>query len=1042
MSVPPYSLGTMAESPPAILRALEAATGTHPLDRKVLLCRSIGEGRELLRALATSGRSWLGWEITTPRRLALDLAGPRLLARGLTLADDFDQEAGVDTALHDALADDPDSPLARLGEATGFRDAIAGAIRELDLAGVGPDRLRGTPASNVRLRDLLARVLEGQRAWLAGKDLVSVGDILRLAADEVGAGAHRSLEDSLLFMVPGLPSAGATGELVEALDALGARTLEADPVTIQPPPTIRWAAADESAPLGGLLGDRPTCDGADLDLFAASGPAEEVREVVRRIAAAGLAWDEAEIIATDPVVYGGALHALGQRLGIPVSFAVGLPVERTRTGRATAAYFRWLQEGYPAVEIRRLLESGDLRPADYDGSTTRLARALRRLRVGWGRGRFMPAVDRALERLAGPDPETGAASEAAAERDRRDREDLQALRAVLAPLVAATPEVDLTDPAARVSPAEIAHGLRRFLELVPAGDRPSATARDRFLAIADRITARLTRPMHPAAALAAVRRHLRIRVPAPDREGAAPWVSSGGYLHLSDVDHGGLTGRRVTFVVGLDAERFPGAGLQDPILLDAQRRALDPRALPGSAERLAAQRFALATTLARLRGTVTLSYSAWDPVQAREVAPSPVMLQAHRAAAGDPGASFEEMVNALGDAASAVPRGQPLDDADLWLGALSRDGILLDGTEAVRQAFPDLAAGQDALDLLDGEDATARHGLIDPRPGLDFRHAPDAVLSASGLEDLGTCGLRFFFKYALRIRPPDDPELDPDRWLDALQRGSLLHAVYERALREGRDAGLRAADPAFLDLALDALEQEAAAMRREVPPPGAAVFEREMLLLREDVRSFAGMVADSDDRWESLELRFGLGDEPPAEVPLRRGVLRLRGAIDRVDRTPEGDLVVVDYKTGGTTRFERDRGLFNGGRRLQSVVYAAVAEAILGARVARMEYHFPTRGGRNETLGFSRAETRRGLGLLDRLLDMAAAGRFLPTPQGDDCRFCDFQAVCRHRFEGFTSHTPMADWAARRVEALDEFAELRDVRGWEDLLLGDMDADG
>lgn len=59
----------------------------------------------------------------------------------------------------------------------------------------------------------------------------------------------------------------------------------------------------------------------------------------------GRRWDEVEIVATDPIAYGCALDALASRLGIPVTYAVGLPTERTRQGRATVAYLRWIQEG-------------------------------------------------------------------------------------------------------------------------------------------------------------------------------------------------------------------------------------------------------------------------------------------------------------------------------------------------------------------------------------------------------------------------------------------------------------------------------------------------------------------------------------------------------------------------------------------------------------------------------------------------------------------------------------------------------------------------
>ena len=1016
---------------PALLRSLEAASSHHPVDPKLLLCRTIGEGRELLRAVAARGVSWLGWEVSTPSRLALRIAAPDLARRGLAVADDFDQEAGVDLALEAALDRRRGHALAALGETPGFRQAVAGAVRELRLAGIDATRLRAAPASTPAVRDLLADVLDAYAAWLADGGRAGLDDVMRWAATRVTEEGGQVLGGQLVFLAPGLPLAGAAGALVRALRDAGADALRADPVTVDAPAGTLWDPAPEPAPLTALFDDVVPAEDPGLALFAASGPADEIREVLRRVVAAGLPWDQVEIVATDPVVYGGALHALAQRLHVPVSFAVGLPVERTRTGRAAAAWFRWIQEGFPAVEIRRLLEQGDLRPSGYTRSTTRLARRLRRMRVGWGHGRYLPAIDRALAALEGPPrPRHLETADEAAERAARDREDLRALRDLLAPLLEVTPPLDLADPDARVAPAEIAAALRRFLEFVPAADSPSATARERFMAITDRIGARLTTPMAPAAALAALRRHLRIRVPAPDREGAAPWVSSGGYLHLSDVEHGGLTGRPHTFVVGLDAERFPGAGLQDPMLPDALRRALDPVALPSSADRLAAHRFDLAATLARLRGRVTLSWSAWDPVQAREIAPAPVLLHAFRIARRSPHASFEEMVRDLGDAASAVPRAGLLDQADLWLDALSRDGILLDGQGAVRDAFPALAAGSDALAALAGDVATPHHGLVRPRPGLDPRRDPDFVLSASALEALGTCGLRFLYRSVLRIRPPEDPELDPDRWLDALQRGSLLHAVYERTLREARDRGLRAGDDAFTDHALAVLDAEAAAFRDEVPPPGTAVFEREMAMLREDVRSFAAMVDGADDRWVALEMRFGFGGEPPAELPVGGGTLRLRGAIDRVDRTPDGDLVVVDYKTGASKRHERGKDLYRGGRRLQNVIYPAIAERLLEATVARMEYHFPTRTGQNEVIAYERHESRAGLGLIGRLLDMAAAGRFLPTPDGGDCLFCDYKAICRHTAQGFSTHTPLADWAAARWGSLEEFAELRAVRAW------------
>ena len=122
----------------------------------------------------------------------------------------------------------------------------------------------------------------------------------------------------------------------------------------------------------------------------------------------------------------------------------------------------------------------------------------------------------------------------------------------------------------------------------------------------------------------------------------------------------------------------------------------------------------------------------------------------------------------------------------------------------MRAAFPGLARGIDAAAARRGPTPTAHHGRVRPRPWLDPRSEPGALVSATALETLGTCPLRYLFRYGLRVRPPDDPTYEPDRWLDPRERGTLLHRVFERALREARsaDSATASAAAARLDRAL------------------------------------------------------------------------------------------------------------------------------------------------------------------------------------------------------------------------------------------------
>jgi hypothetical protein len=1056
----PFGMAVIKTSPSlrtqdtsSLLRSLaEAADG--PPTRTLLVASTRGEGRELLRALARARGRWAGLVVTTPRPLALEIVGAQLSGERLDLLDAFDEQALLDELLDEALEAGIAPRLRELAEGVGFRKAARDVVTALRLAGVSSKRLTEAPFTDPARRELIARLLTRYQQRLRKDGLADTALLLERATTALRDGI--ALPADRILLLPGLGVRGVAGRFLGALEARGARRLATDPVRGIPIPSgFLWQEAGTLSPLGDLeaaeraavsppppsrdgtldLFDVPAASRPDLRLFHAAGVTEELREVLRRVIAAGLRWDDAEIVTPDPGVYGPALHGLSIRLGIPVTFAVGLPVERTRPGRAVAAYLRWLEEGFPDALLRRLLETGDLAPPrgfrETDG--TALARRLRGLRIGWGRERYLPAVQAALARLEeSPLPaREEETEEERARRQERTRRETTALGALLESILSAAPKLSgrMVQQDARVSPSELAKGLRAFLGHVPSGGSVDDTALERLQALLVRIERTLTRSTSFRAAVSVVSGYLAIRVPAPRAEGQAPWSSAGGHLHLADVEHGGMTGRRATFVVGLDAGRFPGTGLQDPFLLDSERRALAPGDLPTSRERIEERRFRMAALLARLRGRVTLSYPAWEAAEGRVLSPSPLMLQAFRLLENDPRAGYDELLERLGVPVSLIPIGTArLDRQDVWLGALSSKGRLLEGEATVQEAYPGLAAGVRAKAAREEEAATAHHGLVAPHPNLDPRVTGE-ILSASRLEVLGRCPLRYFYRHVLRVKSPDDPFFDPGSWLDALRRGGLLHRVYERTLREARAQELDYADAAFEDLATRALGIEAAVARSDLPPPSEAVFAREMQDLREDVHSFVGMIRETRPDWIELEMKFGLEDGGRPVVTLHLpggGTIQLRGAIDRVDRERSG-LLVVDYKTGSVYDYQPATGMHHGGRRLQNSLYLQAAEALLGERVEAMAFHFPTRRGENQTHSFARSQLEQSPAVVEAILAVAASGRFLPTDNPQDCRYCEFAAVCRVTEDPWGLTSPPASWAKEGFDRAD-FDLFRAVR--------------
>ena len=1033
---------------PRLVEDLARIAEKHRVARKLVVAPSRSVGRELLRRLALHGNGWIGFEVTTPHKLAQRVALGGLEREGRTVLDGFEHQALIDRALDSALAAESGG-LAELSEGVGFRERVQGAVNALRLAGIGPRELDRARFAQWDKKLFLLRVVQRYERLLVERRKADTAMVLRAAVgalEEAGGRLPPTLDADIMLLMPGLGMRGLDGHFLRALTARGARVLETDPIVgLDAPKALLWGRSGTPSPgsfLHAPADAGPETATFDVELFSAASVEAELREVLRHIVDRGLAWDQVEIVTSDAAAYGSALHALSGRLGIPVTYAVGLPIGRTRTGRVVKAYLDWIEEGFQADPIRRLLEAGDLRPPRSRGNppAAALARRFRSLRVGWGRKRYRSQLRGALagvDRMAGRLEES---EEDLVRRRERARSELEAIKAILYPALKATPAVPdrMEEGGSAVAPAELARGLKAFLRRVPRGQGPDRAAREEVGRILDRIEAVLSRRTEFGSAVAILRRHLDLRVRPelvgddPDGPGA-PWSSTGCALQLSDFEHGGFTGRSAIFLVGMDADRVPGVAGQDPVLLDSDRRVLG-QDLPTSGEVLRERVFRLAAMFARLPGRATMSYCAWQATEARSVGPSAFMLQALRLARRDSTLTFQHLHEHTTRIVSAIPRpGRAhLDADDVWMSALGSGPVLIRGVEAVRASFPRLDRGLAAAAERRYGSPGHVHGVVEPQPDrLDPRRNGDVVVSASNLEALGTCPLRYMYRAVLRAYPPDDPELDPDVWLDHLRRGSLLHSVFETTLREAKERSVKPENGDFETLALETLRAGIARMREEVPIPGEGTLAREEAALREDVRSFVRMMRQQRPDYVALELRFGLDDDLPVVLELGQGALRLRGVIDRVDQDLAG-FHVVDYKTGGTHGFGSEA--FNGGRRLQHAIYALAVEERLGGEVVDGQYHFPTRRGQNEVFVYDRDTLRRAAGLVDLLLDGVAAGQFVPTDEPADCAFCDFAEICRARRGDYGKiESPMAEWSKEHTNLglWPAFARLKKVRTFE-----------
>lgn len=867
-----------------------------------------------------------------------------------------------------------------------------------------------------------------------------------------------------------------------ALPRPGARADGDRPPSVRPSQLDLFdaAAADDdadappAAPTGDLARlqrrlfvDRADDDGASaaddgsVAIFSAPGEGRECVEIARRIRAeaeAGTPFDRVAVLLRSPELYRTPLaDALG-RAGIPFVPSRGT-VRPSPSGRALLALLACRAEGYSARAFAEYLSLGALPTPAPDGGPPA---------AGDAPGRWVPADEAMLPapppEPGDPGPEDGAGEEVAGERPPvpsprrwerilvdaavvggaarwrrrlgglahaleierderlradpedpraaaigRDLDDLAALQAFALPLLD-----DLAD-----LPDEAPWG--RWLDALSA----LAHRALREPEVVQRVLAELA-PMAPVGpvGLGEVRLVLEDRLthlvdPPPDR--------AGGAVRVASVEEARGLSWDVVFIPGLAERVFPKRLAEDPLLLDAARREVDPRLVEGE-DRVMAERLALRLAVGAAERRVALSWPRVEVERARPRVPSFYALEVLRAATGTlPG--YEALRRRAEETGAARMAWPAPDTAERAIDAAEFDlAVLRDLLET-----PDPAAQRGAARyLLEASPHLARalrfrarrwgvgrflppDGLVDPPPAaleaLAAHRLDRRPWSPTALEAFAACPYRFYLKAVLRLAPREVPE--PVDQLDALQRGRLVHEAQRITLESLRDAGgLDLRDEAAVDAALRRLDEVvtevAGRYREELVPAIERVWEDGVDEVRGDLREWLRHVAGDPWRPRWFELAFGLpgreGHDPDsvdAPIALDEG-LTIRGSIDVVEeRGPR--LRATDAKTGratdpitGRARIPEE-AVIRGGRSLQPALYAMALDKrfpdreVDGGRL----FFCTSRGGFHSHFVPLDGETRAAVRVLADAVGDALERGFLPAaPDEGACRWCDYQPVC------------------------------------------------
>jgi ATP-dependent helicase/DNAse subunit B len=842
----------------------------------------------------------------------------------LTPAQRLATVSAVSAARRDELG-----PLRRSAQRPGFALALERLLGELQEAGLEPADVEAGAGSlessaylgdiatlfagYAEMRDRLGRVdahgvaREAIRLLRENGDswrrrpvfLYGLDDLTRNQLDLIDALAAATEVTVALPYEDGNPALAARASLLESMRQIGAASetaTEPDPGNTDSPLLFHLERGFGAA---APTRRRPDPSLAILRSAGERGEAEAIGAEVAKLLAGGVDPAEVAIVLRDPARHGLLLASILESYAVPVALEAKIGVGATSVGGGLIALLEAAVGAGRAADLLRYLRAASrLGPGRIDS----FERALRRGRIGTA-----PAAMSLWGEMFGDPPRDFERISETASRPRELAREVGRIAASMAarPLPGGADE-DRALPAhcadlEQLAAAAISNALAERAELDGLAPAPAELAR----ALAE-IEVRAW--SGPASG--------RVRIADPYR------------LRAARFDR--------VFVASLQDGEFPRRdGRADPFLSERQR---DSLGLPPRRDTEAEERYLFHACLALPRKQLFLSYRDSDENGTAE-ARSPLLDDVRRLLDPAPGEGPDDPVEAelthSRDLAQVVHRvAEAPSEAELAR-AVAAHGPTADASSLLAQAGADSATAARVAERIAAaravEAATRAPGPLSNPAVLEALAAVPAY-GGTTLEGFDLCSYRWFVSHELDPRP-----LDP--LPDGILQGGLMHRVLDRLYRE-RPQGDALPRPRSLGAWIGRgreLVSEAAAELGGHPAERAIVRRVEGLLAR-----FLAEEAQRDPGgFEPWLLEAGFGEAEDSERPaLEIDDWGLHGAIDRVDRGPDGRALVLDYKLSGRVtpreRLEQEA-------KLQLQLYMIAVAEHWGAEAVGGLYH-PLRG--------------------------------------------------------------------------------------------------
>jgi ATP-dependent helicase/nuclease subunit B len=408
-------------------------------------------------------------------------------------------------------------------------------------------------------------------------------------------------------------------------------------------------------------------------------------------------------------------------------------------------------------------------------------------------------------------------------------------------------------------------------------------------------------------------------------------------IWISGIQHAAASRFQAVALLGFSEGLFPVVEQPDPFLDEVTRAnlGLDPQL-----GREQASTFYQAFTRAERHLLITRPYLAdhgesWDPSPYWEAASTLIT---------------EDAVQKISPN-TARPQAEAASPEELLFWAVQHKALRYPSDEGLVSSWLDLRR---ARTILAARRSKQPGGIYEGdaaalTPILAEKYAPTHVWSASRLETYATCPQYFYVQNVLKLEPKETPELG----LDAAQIGTILHAILEKVY-QGADS------TTDLESLLAILEGAATSVFADAPREQgfrpSPLWEVEQAQFIDMLRKTIEALHAESQGWNPLrfEAKFGIHSTPALYLDVGGEAVRLHGVIDRVDQYADGQIRVIDYKTGGS---HLSKGDLISGRRLQLPIYALAAQEALSLGTVVEGFYWQIRAASASSLKLSKFKT-------------------------------------------------------------------------------------